>query len=82
MASYTFGREAFVAAEAEVHLCFVAEAECGPKPHFERHSAPEPKPNFGRSLLYTLLQRLDGGRDVSDACVLHQLSVIGVQMVT
>ena len=51
MASYTFGREAFVAAEAEaeVHLCFVAEAECGPKPHFERHSAPEPKPNFGRS---------------------------------
>ena len=54
MASYTFGREAFVAAEAEaeVHLCFVAEAECGPKPHFERHSAPEPKPkpNFGRSL--------------------------------
>ena len=55
MASYTFGREAFVAAEAEaeVHLCFVAEAECGPKPHFERHSAPEPKPkpNFGRSLI-------------------------------
>ena len=51
MASYTFGREAFVAAEAEaeVHLCFVAEAECGPKPHFERHSAPEP--NFGRSLI-------------------------------
>ena len=29
-----------------------------------------------------LLQRLDGGRDVSDACVLHQLSVIGVQTVT
>ncbi len=50
MDSYTFGREAFVAAEAEVHLCFVAEAECGPKPHFEGHSAPEPKPNFGRSL--------------------------------
>lgn len=50
MASYTFGREAFVAAEAEVHFCFVAEAEGGPKAHFERHSAP--KPNFSRSLLW------------------------------
>ena len=30
-----------------------AEAECRPKLHFGRHSAPKPKPNFGRSLAGT-----------------------------
>ena len=32
--------------------------------------------------LDALLQSLDGGCDVVDACALHQLSVVSVQMLT